>query len=254
MKTGIIAAAVLFLAAAGSAGAQGHSQDRGHKGDKQDQGRKDDRQDQDRKGDKHAQVSNDERDHRVAAEQQRAAAYRQQLDAQVAATRQQNAELQQQRRMAQYRAQEQYAARLRQQQAQQRARAARDYARDPYMTTPHSYRYTVSGTQRQTNQYGAAVLKQAVNYGYQQGRRTGQADRQDRSPANYQNTFAYRDANYGYTGNYVEQSDYNYYFREGFRRGYEDGYGSRTQYGTATNGGSILSSLVSTILGLQSIP
>ena len=31
----------------------------------------------------------------------------------------------------------------------------------------------------------------------------------------------YRDANYGYSGYYVDRSDYNHYFREGFRRGYQ---------------------------------
>ena len=28
-------------------------------------------------------------------------------------------------------------------------------------------------------------------------------------------TFAYQDANYGYTGMYIPQTDYNYYFRQG---------------------------------------
>jgi hypothetical protein len=137
---------------------------------------------------------------------------------------------------------------------EQQQRAARDYSRDPYTTTPHTYRYVVSGAQRQTNQYGADVLRQAVNYGYQEGVRAGAADRQDRRPASYQNTIAYRDANYGYSGNYVDQSDYNYYFRQGFRRGYEDGYGGRSQYGSSLNGTpSILGSLLTSILGLQSI-
>jgi len=73
-------------------------------------------------------------------------------------------------------------------------------------------------------------------------------------PANYQNSLAYQDANYGYTGNYVNQSDYNYYFRQGFRRGYDDGYYNRSQYGSSSNGSqSILSSLLSSILGLTSL-
>ena len=46
----------------------------------------------------------------------------------------------------------------------------------------------------------------------------------------YRNNWAYRDANYGYTGMYVDQPQYNYYFRQGFQRGYEDGYYSRSQY------------------------
>ena len=132
----------------------------------------------------------------------------------------QGAELQQQKRMAQYRAQQDYMARLQQQ--QQRLREDRDYSRDAYVTTPHTYRYIVSGTARETNQYGADVLRQAVNYGY--------------------------------NGSYVDRGDYNYYFREGFRRGYDDGYYSRTRYGSSLNGTpTILGSLLSTILGLQPI-
>jgi hypothetical protein len=67
------------------------------------------------------------------------------------------------------------------------------------------------------------LLRQAVNYGYQEGFRAGEADRQDRWRSNYRDSYAYQDANYGYNGYYVDRGDYNYYFREGFRRGYEDG-------------------------------
>jgi len=98
------------------------------------------------------------------------------------------------------------------------------------------------------------VLRQAVNLGYQQGYQTGMADRRDRAPANYRRAFAYQDANYGYNGNYVPQSDYNYHFRQGFQRGYDDGYASRSQYGTYSNGNaSILSNILSGILGLTTI-
>jgi len=137
---------------------------------------------------------------------------------------------------------------------QQRLQAQRDYSRDQAFRTAPTYRYNLGGTYHQTNQYGADVLKQAVNYGYQQGVRFGQADRNDRVPSNYQGSYAYQDANYGYNGQYVSQADYNYYFREGFRRGYQDAFGSRAQYGSMSNGsGSILSSILSGILGLQPI-
>ena len=43
----------------------------------------------------------------------------------------------------------------------------------------------------------------------------------------YRDSYAYRDANYGSSGYYLAQVDYNYYFREGFQRGYEDGFSSR---------------------------
>jgi flagellar biosynthesis/type III secretory pathway protein FliH len=122
------------------------------------------------------------------------------------------------------------------------------------MTTPQSYRYVVGGNTRLTNQYGADVLKQAVNYGYQQGFQAGQADRQDHWASSYRNSAAYRDANYGYSGSYVDQSDYNYYFRQGFQRGYDDGYNSRNQYGQSLNGTNmILGAVLVAILGLTQL-
>ena len=189
---------------------------------------------------------------REQTEQQRATQYRQRLDQQVRFSQQRAAQMQQQRRINEYRAQQQYLAQLRQQQL--RLQTARNYSNDPYIRTAPSYRYAYSGYTRETNQYGADVLRQAVNYGYQEGVRFGQADRQDGLPADYRNSFAYQDANYGYSGYYVDQADYNYYFRQGFQRGYSDGYYSRSQYGTALTGSpSILATLLSSILGLVSL-
>jgi len=52
----------------------------------------------------------------------------------------------------------------------------------------------------------------------------------------------------------VDRDDYNYYFREGFRRGYEDGFDSRSQYGRYSNGTySILGAVLSGILNLESL-
>jgi len=104
------------------------------------------------------------------------------------------------------------------------------------------------------NQYGADMLRQALNLGYEQGVRAGQSDREDRWRFNYQDSFAFQDATYGYSGYYVELNDYRYYFREGFRRGYEDGYYSRSQYGRYSNGsGSLLGNILSAILNLQNL-
>lgn len=198
------------------------------------------------------QVAAAEQQRRIQEEQQRAAAYKQKLDQQVHVVQQQTARLDQQKRAAQIRAQQQYAAELQQQ--QQRLQAQRNYANDPYISTPHTYRYTIAGNSRQTNQYGADVLRQAVRIGYQQGYNAGLADRQDRWKSSYQTSPAYLDANDGYVGNYVAQADYNYDFRQGFRRGYEDAYNSRSQYGTVTNGSpSILANVLSSILGLVSL-
>ena len=95
------------------------------------------------------------------------------------------------------------------------------------------------------------MLRNAVNYGYEEGFRSGQADRQDGWGYNYDNSYGYQDASYGYDGYYVDMDTYNYYFREGFRRGYEDGYYGRYQYGQYSNGKyEILGAVLSAVLNL----
>jgi flagellar biosynthesis GTPase FlhF len=241
--TRLLGATVFFLIAGSSTVV--HAQGRGQ--EKQAE-RRQKHDDKDKKSD--APVSPQEQQRRTQQEQQRAAEYKQRLDEQVRVAQQQAAQLQDQRRVAQARAQQQYAAELREQ--QQRLATQRDYSHDPYVNAPQTYRYVIDGNTRQTNQYGADVLRRAVNTGYQQGFNAGEADREDHRRSSYRSSFGYRDANFGYGGNYVDQSDYNYYFREGFRRGYADGFNSRSQYGTSSTGGqTILSSLLDTILGLQ---
>ena len=179
--------------------------------------------------------------------------YRQHLEQQQSLAQQNAAQLQQQKRVAQYRFQEQYLDRVRQQQIHLRDDRF-DYARDPYFYTAPIYRYNRGGSYYETNEYGAKTLRQAVNYGYEEGFRAGKADRDDRWGSNYKDSYAYRDANFGYSGYYVDRSDYNYYFREGFRRGYEDGYNSRYQYGRFTSGNySILDTILSQILNFQAL-
>ena len=151
---------------------------------------------------------------------------------------------QQQKRAAQVRAQQQYEQNVREQQA--RLRQERDHRDQRYANTPALYRYRLGNLTRQTNQYGANLLRQAVSFGYQEGYRAGQADRQDRYHFDYADAYAYRDANYGYSGSYVERGDYNAYFREGFRRGYEDGFYSRAQYGRITPSGPVILAAVLT--------
>jgi hypothetical protein len=180
--------------------------------------------------------------------------YRQHLDQERDRAQQQTAELQQQNRRSQYRFQQDYLERQRQQQITFRNDREHDYERDPYYYTAPSYRYNRGGTYYETNEYGADLLRQAVNHGYEEGFRTGEADRQDRWHSDYQDSYAYRDANYGYSGYYLSQDDYNFYFREGFRRGYEDGYSSRYEYGRYSNGSySMLDAMVSQLLNLQSL-
>ena len=154
--------------------------------------------------------------------------------------------------MAQYRYQQQYYRRMQEQRQRMLARRY-DYASDPYFYTPDSYRYSYAGNWYQTNQYGADLLRRAVNDGYSEGVRAGRADREDGWRADYRNAFAYQDADYGYNGYYVSRNDYANYFRQGFRRGYEDGYYARGQYGRYDDNGSgsILQAVLAAILNLQ---
>ena len=125
--------------------------------------------------------------------------------------------------------QQQYWERLRRDQL--RLQQARYY--DNYY---NNYSYNREGQYYYTSQYGAQMLQQAVNNGYEQGYYAGRADRQDGWNFDPQNSFAYQDGAYGYDSWYVSYEDYNYYFREGFQRGYEDGYYGQNQYGTYRNG------------------
>jgi flagellar biosynthesis/type III secretory pathway protein FliH len=115
-----------------------------------------------------------------------------------------------------------------------------------------SYEYYRGDQYYYVNQYGADLLNRAVNSGYEEGFRAGQADRQDGWGFDYESSDAYLDASYGYDGYYVDSSEYQYYFREGFRRGYEDGYYSRYQYGRNSGGKlSILADVLRVILDLR---
>jgi hypothetical protein len=125
---------------------------------------------------------------------------------------------------------------LRQQQIALINAANYDYYNDPYFYSAPTYRYLRGGRYYQINEYGADLLRQALNAGYEEGYLAGQADREDGWRYDYGGCYAYQDANYGYSGYYIDQSEYNYYFREGFRRGYEDGYYGRYRYGSKVNG------------------
>ncbi len=116
------------------------------------------------------------------------------------------------------------------------------------------YRYHRGDRDYEVNQFGADLLRLALNNGYQEGFQAGQADREDRWRSDYRGSYAYQDANYGYNGYYLDRSDYDYYFRQGFRRGYEDGYSSQYQYGRYSDGSyTMLDIVLSQVLGLQSL-
>ena len=188
----------------------------------------------------------------IVIQQQRVVQYREHLDSQQRLAGQYSAQMQQQNRMAEYRSQQQYLARVRQQQID--LQRAHNYNNDPFYYTAPIYRYNRGGSYYEINQYGANSLRQAVNYGYEQGYSDGQAARQDRWSNGYENSYAYQDANYGFDGYYIDQADYNYYFRQGFSRGYDDGYNSRYQYGQYAAGKhTILGALLGQILDFQSL-
>lgn len=153
-------------------------------------------------------------------------------------------QLQEQRRNAYLRYQQRYWERLRRDQI--RLQQARYY--DNYY---NNYRYNRGGNSYYTSQYGAQMLRDAVNNGYEEGFYAGQADRQDGWRSDYNNSYGYQDAAYGYDSYYVSMEEYNYYFREGFRRGYEDGYYSRNRYGNYSNGKyTILGAVIGAIIDI----
>jgi flagellar biosynthesis/type III secretory pathway protein FliH len=153
--------------------------------------------------------------------------------------------LEQQRRLRQLRYQQRYLEQLRRDQLRLQQWRYNDYG-------PYNYRYRRGSSYYETTQYGADMLRRAVNDGYREGFYAGQADREDGWGFNAEEAYGYQDASYGYDGYYVDLSEYQHYFREGFRRGYEDGYHSRSRYGRSDNGGySILGTILEGILGLQ---
>jgi len=112
----------------------------------------------------------------------------------------------------------------------------------------NDYRYSRGGNYYYTNQYGAQQIQNAINYGYEEGLHAGQADRNDGWGQNYQQSYGYQDASFGYDSYHVGLDEYNYYFRQGFQRGYQDGYNGRYQYGSYNNGKyQILGAILQTI-------
>lgn len=121
-----------------------------------------------------------------------------------------------------------------------------------YYVRPAQYRYSYGGAWYTTSNYGADVLRQAVDWGYREGVRAGRADRNDGWQPDYRDSVAWRDAGFGYGGRYVSNADYAYYFRQGFQRGYDDGYFSRMQYGRYVDNDVVIAqAVIATILGLQ---
>lgn len=201
------------------------------------------------KRDRDLQQSQRQRD-LILQEKQRANEFDRYLDKQRNVMQQRSADLRKQKRNSQYREQQRYLDQLRQQ--QQTVRRGHDWDHDPFFFAVPKYRYMRGGRYYEINEYAARLLQEAINYGYEEGFRAGEADRLDHWRYDYSSSYAYLDASYGYYGMYVSLSDYNFYFREGFRRGYEDGYYGRHRYGSVVDGDlRIMSDVLRLIIDLR---
>jgi hypothetical protein len=176
-----------------------------------------------------------EQDRLIAQQKARVSSYRTWTTAQRTAAKQAAAAVQAQNRAAQYAYIQDYNNRLYAQQ-QRYATQSFDYYNDPYFYSAPIYSYMRDGMRYSTNQYGANMLQQAANDGYSEGYHAGRADRMDGWRADYRSSYVYQNASYGFNGYYGDRNEYAYYFRQGFQRGYEDGYYSRSQYGVYQNG------------------
>ena len=114
------------------------------------------------------------------------------------------------------------------------------YYNNAFYYSPYNYRYSYGGNYYYTNSYGVSFLQQAIRDGYQEGWRAGRADRADRWRFDYRGSYGYMDGSYGYYGYYTDLGTYQYYFRQGFERGYRDGYYQRYQYGRYNNGSAMI--------------
>jgi hypothetical protein len=209
------------------------------------------RGDGDRHGGSRGRLPERDRQRLIVQQRQSVDSYRRAAAARHVTEQRRIGSLQQQRRMQQYRYQQRYWQRHREMQNRW-ATLRIDFNSDPYFYTPASYRYQRGGRYYEVNRYAAEVLEQAIQFGYEEGVRAGEADRYDGWRGGYRDNFAYLDANYGYDGYYVSQAEYNHYFREGFRRGYEDGYGRQYRYGQRRGDDFlIMASVLQLILGLE---
>jgi hypothetical protein len=108
----------------------------------------------------------------------------------------------------------------------------------------------VAGLSRSTSRDGALLLRRAVDDGYEQGWSVGRRDMSAHQSFSVRSGPLYRSALLGYSAGSVPSSDYQYYFREGYDRGYQDGFYQRNQYGTVSAGrATILGTVLGTILG-----
>ncbi|WP_140908627.1 hypothetical protein [Cognatiluteimonas lumbrici] len=226
-----------------------HRKDRKEQRQERREGRREARQD--RREDRREAKQERREDRREARQDNR------QVRARIA-QRQASQRAHQQRIRSQQQARAQHQARQRAYQQRLRAEQARQAAqRRAYYYSRHyspgtSYRYNYGGRWYSTSHYGADVLRAAVQRGYQEGLRAGRSDRYDRWGYDHRRSRIWIDGSHGFGGRYVSRADYAHYFRQGFQRGYEDGFYGRGRYGSYVNGEAIIiQAVLEAILGLQ---
>ncbi|MFL6374558.1 MAG: hypothetical protein ACJ73D_07840 [Pyrinomonadaceae bacterium] len=120
-----------------------------------------------------------------------------------------------------------------------------DRDRDNRTNMHDGHHWRVKHSNYITDDRGADLLRQAVRNGYQQGYQAGSSDRSSRHN-NWRRNQTYVSANMGWE-NGVDQSQYRYYFQQGFQKGYDDAFYNRNRYGRDNN---ILDNVLTGILGI----
>lgn len=223
--------------------------------DKPQDDKRDRADDKDKKPKPQKRLSREEQEQRIQRQQANIQLYKKNIALREEIAERDERILQQQKRIAHLRFHQAYRQRLaRQRQVLLVTRY--DFHNDPFYYTWPTYRYRRGAQFYTTNEIGIQALKHALNQGYKEGYRAGRADREDRWRYDPRASFAYQDANFGYDGRYVAQDEYNYYFREGFVRGYEDGYYGRRKYGSGGDDNDewwIAAGVIGAILAIEAI-
>lgn len=201
----------------------------------QRQPRTDQQQDWERSS-KQRQKNAKERQKEIEKQHKRFEKYDDRLRKQQEIAEQRRRRLEQENRLAHARYQQSYKERMEERRRDLHNKYDHDLRNDPFFDAPPRFRYYRGHKYFNVNRYVAEVLKDAVDYGYEQGYYAGRADYEDGWRFSYKDCYAYEDATYGYTGYYVDLNEYRYYFREGFRHGYEDGYYNVFYFGRYENG------------------
>lgn len=129
----------------------------------------------------------------------------------------------------------------------------KEYEKAQKRAAKQYYRVYRGGSDRyyQTDYRGAELLRRAVNEGYRQGYNAGRTEARYRRNDDYRDDRYYRSGTYGYQ-TYVDRDQYQYYFREGYERGYYDGYNNESRYGYRSGGTwNILGSILGSILNIR---